>query len=199
MSAASGPACGHGDDRASRASWFRSRSFRPAPTTRPFYAQTQAAGVSRAVRLAICEIASIEVRDSLRRRSSGKQTPRPDKRERGVSFAACVSEYAWGVLCLLAEIYGVAAVLLDRDRTAGAHAGGGLRAVAGFIGVRHAGLGGLQRTRVILVGDFGLVAGLFELDEFRAHLGARQLARRVRLCECTVRRGTGRLRRRQRR
>lgn len=98
MHAASEPACGRGDDRASRASWFRSRSFRPAPTTRPFYAQIPAAGVNGAVRHVIRKIASIEARDPFRERTTGKQTPRPDERERGVPFAARVSAYAGACL-----------------------------------------------------------------------------------------------------
>ncbi|WP_205169944.1 hypothetical protein, partial [Burkholderia sp. LMG 13014] len=47
-----------------------------------------------AARHAICKFASIEGGGPFRERTTEKQTPRPDERERGVSFAARVSEYA---------------------------------------------------------------------------------------------------------
>ncbi|CAN0642301.1 hypothetical protein BCEP27_200005 [Burkholderia cepacia] len=91
MSAASGPACGAATIGQAGRRGFRSRSFRPAPTTRPFYAQTLAAcvngtafGRSRAMG-----------GDPFPERMTEKQHPAPLERERGVvRCAARVSEYA---------------------------------------------------------------------------------------------------------
>ncbi|GAU06278.1 hypothetical protein BSLA_03r0035 [Burkholderia stabilis] len=72
-----GPASGGGDDPACRASWFRSRSFRPTSTTRPFYAQTPAACVNGTAQRAIGRCASIDGRDPVTERIAVKRTPRP--------------------------------------------------------------------------------------------------------------------------